>query len=88
MSGVVIQLQGERPISWNTFYAGMHWSVRSHEAQRVHDLVATQCLVQHIDTDEPFSKPVIVHFYVGFNKRPIDPDNIAVKLYIDGLKGA
>lgn len=82
MSGVVIQLQGERPMSWNTFYAGKHWRVRKQEADRVHMLVASQCLGQ-----TPFARPVHIRFYVGFDKRPLDPDNVALKLYIDGLKG-
>ena len=82
MSGVVIQLQGERPMSWNTFYSGKHWSVRKDEADRVHMLVASKCLDY-----TPFTRPVDIRFYVGFKNHPQDPDNIAVKLYIDGLKG-
>jgi hypothetical protein len=79
---VVIQLQGERPMSWNTFYAGKHWSMRQEEADRVHALVACHCIGY-----TPFTRPVDIRFYVGFKSRPIDPDNVATKLYIDGMKG-
>ena len=86
-----IVLEGERPISWNKFYAGMHWSVRKDEADRVHQLVWATL---HEFDDMPyeysnfmFTERVDIHVTVYFKNRPQDPDNICSKLYIDGLIG-
>ena len=79
---VTIHLAGERPMSWNKSYAGMHWSDRKREADRVHQLVACFC-----PPDSMFDVPVHILVRVAFDKKPIDPDNIAVKYYIDGIKG-
>lgn len=93
-----IVLENERPISWNKFYGGMHWSVRQAEAQRVHLKVMweLQCMA-HLPSDmmlykmdcSPFlfSKRVDIHITAYFKNRPQDPDNICSKLYIDGLIG-
>jgi len=86
-----IVLLDERPISWNKFYAGMHWSVRKDEADRVHQLV--WATLHEFDdmpyqyTDFKFSDRVDIHTTVYFKNRPQDPDNICSKLYIDGLIG-
>jgi Endodeoxyribonuclease RusA len=82
MNPVTIRIPNERPAPWNTFYSQMHWASRSKEAYRVHVLVACYCQ----DT-EMFSVPVDVRIRVGFNKRPLDVDNVCAKLYIDGMKG-
>jgi hypothetical protein len=34
-----IILNDEQPISWNSLYAGKHWTHRKREADRVHMLV-------------------------------------------------
>lgn len=79
-----IILKGEKPMSWNQLYSGSHWSVRSNEALRVHKLVSYSM------------NPKPKGAYVGrvgivvkayFEKRPYDCDNIATKIYVDGLKG-
>lgn len=77
-----IILHGERPISWNKFYSGNHWTVRREEADRVHMLMRAA-----IDpTADQYRSPVHIHIIVYFDRRPMDADNIAAKLYIDGLK--
>jgi hypothetical protein len=85
-----IILYNERPISWNKLYAGRHWSFRQEEAQRVHQLIMYS--PERIEfTQNPFKEvypscDIIITAY--FDKRPLDPDNICAKLYIDGLKGS
>lgn len=77
-----IILGGERPISWNKFYSGGHWSERAAEAERVHLLMRSAInpnIAAHV-------VPVHIHVIAYFDKRPLDADNIAAKLYIDGLK--
>ena len=76
-----IVLEGERPMSWNKFYSGMHWSARATEADRVHHIVwgATPLSI--------FENRVDIHVTAFFKNRPQDPDNLCSKLYIDGLIG-
>ena len=85
-----IVLQDERPISWNTFYAGVHWSKRKEEADRVHSLVWLELHGYFPETSEDvvmFDNRVDIHVTTYFKNRPQDPDNICVKPYIDGLIG-
>ena len=82
-----IVLLDERPISWNKFYAGMHWSARKYEADRVHDLVKYTLLADYEENIWLLPYRVDIHITVYFKNRPQDPDNICSKLYIDGLIG-
>lgn len=79
---MIIILLKERPVSWNTFYAGRHWIVRKQEALRVHLLLKAHTL----RVTEKFKGRVSIVMTVYFKDHPIDPDNIVSKLYIDGLK--
>lgn len=79
----LIILDGERPISWNAFYAGAHWHQRKAEADRVHWLVRG-----HLDPDGPtYDSPVVITVTAYFDKSPMDASNICAKLYEDALKG-
>jgi len=68
---------------------GLSGGIRRDEADRVHDLVylelkrmfAPECDVFVIETE----CRVDVHITVYFKNRPLDPDNICSKMYIDGL---
>jgi len=88
-----IVLNGERPISWNKMYSGMHWTKRKEEADRVHQLVWLAVKGENWfpgwkDTVESgCAGRVDIHITAYFKNRPQDPDNIASKLYIDGLVG-
>src|SRR4030042_1866323 len=76
-------LEGERPVSWNTYYAGSHWSIRDKEAKRVHALVRAA-----LDPElEPFTGRVSIQITAYVKNKPMDCDNLAGKLYVDGLKG-
>ena len=78
-----ITLDGERPVSWNTYYAGSHWSIRDKEAKRVHALVRAA-----LDPElEPFTGRVSIQITAYVKNKPMDCDNLAGKLYVDGLKG-
>lgn len=80
---VRLVLEGERPISWNQYYAGKHWSVRQAEAQRVHLAVRAE-----IDPDQAkiFGNRVDIIITTYFDQRPYDSCNVPIKVYIDGLK--
>ena len=78
-----IILEGERPVSWNRFYSGMHWTVRKEEADRVHDLVGWA--VKEQCPDLKFTSRVDIHITAYFKGRALDADNITAKLFIDGL---
>jgi len=78
-----IVLPGERPQSWNLYYAGSHWSKRKSEADRVHKVVRAA-----LTGDEtPYEKPVDIWVYAYFDKKPLDSSNVCVKFYEDSLKG-
>lgn len=77
-------MRDERPLSWNRFYAGMHWTKRSDEARRVKALVLAELLeAEH----RAFQGPVDITVTAFFKNRPQDPDNICSKVYIDALIG-
>lgn len=76
-----IILEDEKPMSWNNFYAGKHWTFREDEARRVHTLVHLQTLQY-----KRFTKPVDIIITVYGDRKLLDCDNIPAKLYIDGLK--
>lgn len=79
-----VVLRDERPLSWNRFYAGMHWTKRSAEAQRVKALVLAELLKVNVIA---FQGPVDIGVTAYFKNRPQDPDNICSKVYIDALIG-
>ena len=79
-----IILEGERPVSWNKFYAGMHWSRRREYAAGVHYLVK---LAARGTGGGLFMEKVAITITVFFKNRPLDPCNIPAKIYIDGLLG-
>jgi len=80
---MMITLAGERPKSLNQYWAGMHWTKRKKEADRVHQLV-----LRSVPHDAVmFNSPVFIVIHAYFKNRPFDADNIVAKPYIDALKG-
>ena len=82
---ITLTLIDEKPISWNKMYAGLHWSKRWAEADRVHLAVRAA-----LDPDcQIFENPVEITIRAYFkNKREqLDASNIAAKIYEDGLIG-
>ena len=79
-----IILRGERPTSYNILYRGSHWSKRSQEKDRVKLLMFYTLKPEQ---KRLFSKSVDIIATAYFDKHPLDPDNIAIKYYIDSLKG-
>ena len=77
-------LMDERPEGWNRTYSGQHWSKRKAEADRVHLTIRAAI---DLDTAKLYTVPVHIIITVYFSTRPLDPDNINAKHYIDGLKG-
>ena len=82
MTPTTITIPDERPMSWNAFYSGKHWRHRKTEADRVHTIV--RVYLPHLNA---YTVPVAITVTAYFKNRPLDPDNIPAKLYIDGLCG-
>lgn len=82
---LLIVLTGERPTSWNQFYAGTHWTERKREADRVHTLVYAY-LFDFPDLSV-FHNPVDITVTAYFDHHPQDASNICAKLYEDALIG-
>lgn len=81
MEELLIVLDGERPKSWNAWYAGAHWRVRKEEADRVHLLM----LVALGGRPARITRRVEVCVTAYFKGKQLDPDNLPAKLYIDGM---
>ncbi len=83
---MIIVLPGERPVSWNKLYSGMHWGDRKDLATTLHELVFYAI---REETAEPvmYEKRVRITVRAYFKNRPLDPCNIPAKIYIDGLLG-
>lgn len=69
----------------NAYYAGMHWSKRKENADRMHETVAAVLLRDHVSR-MPFGKPVRITFWHN-TKMDIDNHAIVEKLIVDALKG-
>lgn len=81
---MIIVLDGERPVSWNTMYSGAHWGKRKDRADSAHAAVHYALSI----LEEPvklFDGRVHITVRAYFKHRPLDPCNITAKLYIDGL---
>ena len=78
-----IVLEGEKPQSWNAYYAGKHWTERHAEVARVRALVLAS-LPLYVAM---FKCPVTITLTAFFKGRSLDPDNICAKIYIDALCG-
>ena len=83
MRQLTITLEGEKPVSNNQFYSGMHWTKRKQLADAAHLLIRSQ-----IDPEQPpFDEPVHITMTVyAADRVRRDIDNMNVKMYIDGLK--
>lgn len=84
---LTIILPGEKPISWNIFYGGRHWTYRRILAEDIHQKVAVTIRSMGITATEPLiDYRVNIRITAFYTKSHIDSDNIPAKLYIDGLK--
>ncbi len=83
---VRIILKGEKPKSWNTYWAGVHWSARKRERDRVHMLVRAE-----IDPETAAIFDVPVHIWINAyfkdKRSQLDSPNVVNKPYIDALEG-
>jgi len=80
---LTIVLEGVRPLSWNQIYVGVHWSKRKRLVDEAHWLTRLALPEDY----EIFTSPVDITITSYFSTSPLDCDNIAAKLYIDGLCG-
>lgn len=77
---LTITLPDVCPPSWNKFYAGMHWAARKQLADDAHVLIRASLPDDWQDIDGPVELR-----YDAYQMRPQDADNLASKLYTDGL---
>lgn len=84
---VRIVLEGERPVSWNHLYSGMHPMERTKLAHEKHGRMHRAIWAMQ-PRPKPFTVPVTVTIVAYFDKRPLDADNITLKFYLDGMKGS
>ena len=81
----VLVIPNHRAVSLNKIYSQTHWRARQALKSRVHDLV--RAYVPAIDKrvcERRVDVEITAYFRGG---RIRDSDNIAAKLYIDGLRG-
>lgn len=69
----------------NAYYAGMHWSRRKDNADRMHAVV-TAALVEAKIGRTPFGRPVRITFWHN-DRMDIDNHAVVEKLIVDALKG-
>ena len=79
---MILTIPNHRPVSWNRLYTQRHWSKRKALADEVHLLTLAAIPPDAV----PFDVPVTVTI-TAYNRKPLDADNIALKLYVDGMKG-
>ena len=85
---ITLTLPDERPISWNAFYAGAHWSKRNKEKNRVWFVVRSVFPPDVVDGDGwPVRERVRIEVTAYVKDKPMDADNVCTKLYVDALKG-
>ena len=77
-----LTIPDHRPVSWNRLYSQQHWTKRKALADEVHLLTLAA-----IPPDAEMVKGPVWIFITAHNRKPLDPDNICAKLYVDALKG-
>ena len=81
-------LHDERPKSWNTFWAGIHWRKRKAERDRVHYVVRVAINPNYARMfTVPIDIDIIAYFDTTGRKKQLDSPNIVSKPYIDALIG-
>ena len=87
LKSLTITLPNHKAVSWNALYSSKHWTVRSKLAKRIHQEVFGAVF-------EVVLAPRLLHYPVDIiltafykDKKLRDSDNLASKVYIDGLKG-
>jgi len=78
---VKITIPDHRTVGWNYLYQVAHWRKRKQIADEIHELVWAYCKKLHVPV---MNKRVAIEI-VAYAVRPLDPDNVCAKLYIDGL---
>jgi hypothetical protein len=84
---VRIWLDGERPVSWNTFMR-WHWRKQHEQAQIKKQLMfytLYETLSHNVDDWPRFTDPVVITMTAYFATRPQDASNLTIKLYEDGI---
>ncbi len=81
---VLIVLEGERPVSTNEYYTGMHWNKRNTETNRVKLLMREQI---DPDTVRMFDGRVDITMTAYFKGNTQDSGNVSSKPYIDAIIG-
>ena len=79
---IIICIPDHKAVGWNFYiHKTGHWARRGEVSNTIHQLVMAYVNSQKI---KPIDYRVNITITAHSNK-PLDPDNIAAKLYIDGL---
>lgn len=73
-------LQDHKPVSWNQI-ATLHY--RKYQALRDEVLLLTMAAMN--PETPPMQQPVWITI-TAYNRKPLDADNVAAKLYVDALR--
>ena len=80
---VSILIKNHRTLSWNKLYAQRHWAVRKQLVDSIHGLVISTMMEEDIKKYGWKKASIEVE---ACAKRPVDPDNIALKPYLDAIR--
>lgn len=83
-SAMVITIHDHQAVSWNVLYSQSHWTKRYELAQTIHTYMIASLPPGWKRFDETVDISITAYFK---DSRLRDSDNVASKLYIDGLKG-
>lgn len=87
METSTLVLEGERPLSWNKLYAGLHFRQRADYAAAKH-LQVVAAVREQFGIVTPVARRVRLTVRAYFDHHPMDASNICAKLYEDGLVAA
>lgn len=78
----ILFLDNHKALSWNNIYSGVHWAKRKKIADEIHELIWAVAKEQKLKKVKGQANITIF----STSPKPLDSDNIASKVYIDGLK--
>ena len=79
---ILITIPNHKAVGWNFYiHKTGHWARRGEVSNTIHQLVIAYVTCQKI---KPIDYRVDITI-TAHSKKPLDPDNICAKLYIDGL---
>ena len=79
---ITILLKDHKTISWNKLYQQRHWTYRAKLVDTLHKLVHAE--LNRMKCKKKLKKIDVL--FESYSRRPVDPDNLCLKPYLDGIK--